>query len=137
MRHGFPYEIVWDNAPNLMSATGTNHCKQYVINHHKAISYWPKRNTEIEQFSRALEKAIKSINVGDRDWRRNTWLHISIQYNTTLYFQQNTSKITSHLRTEREKHQHFKTANLNFYLQNKEIMKERPNWRYILINSLY
>ena len=82
MRHGFPYEIVWDNAPNLMSATGTNHCKQYVINHHKAISYWPKRNTEIEQFSRALQKAIKSINVGDRDLRRE--MHDFIfQYNTT------------------------------------------------------
>ena len=61
MNHGFAYEIARDNAPNLTIATVTNHCKEYVINHHKAIPYWPKTNTEIEQFSRALGKTIESI----------------------------------------------------------------------------
>lgn len=103
MRHEFPYEIVRDNAPNLTSATGTNHCKQYVLNHHKAIPYWPKRNTEIEQFSRTLEKATKSINVGDRDWRRE--IHDFIfQYNTTPHctFNRTPRKLLVILRTERE-----------------------------------
>ena len=33
--HGFPYEIVTDNAPNLTSVEVTDYYKQYRINHHK------------------------------------------------------------------------------------------------------
>ena len=70
MTHWFPHVIVTDNAPNLTRAEVNDYCKQYGIKHLKATPYWPKKNAEIERFYRTLGKAIKSINVERRDWRK-------------------------------------------------------------------
>ena len=80
--HGFPYEIVTDNAPNLTSVEITDFCKHYAIHHHKATPYWPKGNSEIERFYRTLGKAIKSINAEGKDWRKEIFYFI-FQYRTT------------------------------------------------------
>ena len=76
MTHWFPNEIVADNSKNFTIAEVNNYCKEYGIDHHKATRYWPKRNTEIERFYRTLEKAVKSVNIEDRDWRTEMYYFI-------------------------------------------------------------
>ena len=80
--HGFPYEIVTDNAPNLTSVEITDFCKHYGIHHHKATPYWPKGNSEIERFYRTLGKAIKSINAEGNGWRKEIF-YFMFQYRRT------------------------------------------------------
>ena len=67
--HGFPEEIVTDNAPNLRSVDIADYCKHYAIKHSKACPYWPQGNSEIERFYRTLGKAIRTLTVDGRDWR--------------------------------------------------------------------
>ena len=59
--HGFPEEIVTDNAPNLKSVHIAEYCDHYAIKHSKACPYWPQGNAEIERFYRTLGKAIKTL----------------------------------------------------------------------------
>ena len=67
--HGFPEEIVTDNAPNLRSVDISDYCDHYAIKHSKACPYWPQGNAEIERFYRTLGKAIRTLTVEGRDWR--------------------------------------------------------------------
>ena len=67
--HGFPEEIVTDNAPNLKSVHIAEYCDQYAIKHSKACPYWPRGNAEIERFYCTLGKAIKTMTVEGKDWR--------------------------------------------------------------------
>ena len=80
--HGFPYEIITNNALNLISVEVTDYCKQYGINHHKATPYWPKENSKIEHFYKTLRKAIRSINAEEKNWRKEISYFI-FQYRTT------------------------------------------------------
>ena len=67
--HGYPLQIVTDNAPNLTSAEVSEYCSVYGIDHHKATPYWPQGNSEIERFYRTLSKFIKTTNAEGRNWR--------------------------------------------------------------------
>ena len=67
--HGFPEEIVTDNAPNLKSVDIADYCEHYAIQHTKVCPYWPQGNAEIERFYRTLGKAIKTMHVEGKDWK--------------------------------------------------------------------
>ena len=80
--HGYPSEIVTDNAQNLKSVEIKHYCEQLGIHHRKIGPYWPKANAPIERFYRTLGKAIKTFNVEGKNWRTEIFKFL-FQYRTT------------------------------------------------------
>ena len=88
--HGYPVEIVTDNAPNLVSVDVKNYCANYGIKHRKIGPYWPQANAEIERFYRTLGKALKIFNIEGKNWREEIYKFI-FDYRTTPHCTTNAS----------------------------------------------
>ena len=80
--HGYPLNIVTDNAPNLTSAEIDDYCDIYGIDHHKALPYWPQGNSEIERFYRTLGKFIKTAHTERRNWKKEIYKFLLTYRNT-------------------------------------------------------
>ena len=136
--HGFLYEIVTDNAPNLTSVEITDFCKHYGIYHHKATPYWPKGNSEIERFYRTLGKAIKSINAEGKDWRKEIFYFI-FQYRATPHW--TTKETPAKLLMGRELRGKIPafTDNESKFLHDakqNDLNKKEKKWKYTMITIL-
>lgn len=80
--HGYPAEIVTDNAPNLTSAEVSEYCENLGIKHHRSTPYWPQGNSEIERFYRTLGKFIKTTNAEGRNWKKEIYKFLLTYRNT-------------------------------------------------------
>ena len=80
--HGYPEVIVTDNAPNLISIDIEEFCEENGIKHHKATTYWPQGNSEIERFYRTLSKFVKTTHSEGRCWQEEVDSFLLLYRNT-------------------------------------------------------
>ena len=88
--HGFPSEIITDNAPNLISVDIKDYCNEKGIIHKSSIPYWPQGNSEIERFYKTLGKTIKRMNAEGRKWQYDIYQFL-LDYRNTPHMSTNAS----------------------------------------------
>ena len=70
--HGLLEEIVTDNGPQFVAEEFGSYLIDHGITNRHVTPSWPQTNSEVERFSRTLEKAIRAATTEGKDWKNET-----------------------------------------------------------------
>ena len=68
--HGLPHIIKSDNGPPFNSSDIRLYMKENGIKHQRITPLWPQAYSEVENFMKPMEKAIRAARIEKKNWRK-------------------------------------------------------------------
>ena len=66
--YGIPYRMTTDNGPPFNGKDITDFAKYLDVHHRRITPYWPRSNSNVENFNRRLRKTVQAVTVEKKNY---------------------------------------------------------------------